>query len=258
MALALVNGPGPEPSAHLQFGLLAGGVALLLAGFGAGRWLRRGRFPTQGWLLVGLLLLAAGVRLWNLEQAVHFYVDEGNFVEGILRLRTEPNIRLIGPFNFIAALTWVYPYMQWASAEALGSNLLALRVVSAVCPLLTVAARYRLGRVLFDARIGLLAAFALAVFPPHIHFSRLGLNNVADPLFGVLALASMAQGLRGGRWRDYALAGVLLGLTQYFYEGGRLLFPALALVWGLIAAIRRRGGLRGLACVALAAVVVAR
>ncbi|HLV36787.1 MAG TPA: glycosyltransferase family 39 protein, partial [Spirillospora sp.] len=257
MALALVNGPGPEPSAHLQFGLLAGGVALLLAGFGAGRWLRRGRFPTQGWLLVGLLLLAAGVRLWNLEQAVHFYVDEGNFVEGILRLRTEPNIRLMGPFNFIAAFTWVYPYMQWASAEALGSNLLALRVVSAVCGLLTVAALYRLGRVLFDARIGLLAAFALAVFPPHIHFSRLGLNNVADPLFGVLALASMAQGLRGGRWRDYALAGVLLGLTQYFYEGGRLLFPALALVWGLIAAIRRRGGLRGLACVALAAVVVA-
>jgi 4-amino-4-deoxy-L-arabinose transferase-like glycosyltransferase len=76
-----------------------------------------------------------------------------------------------------------------------------------------------------------LAALLLAVFPPHIHFSRLGLNNVADPLFGTLALAFLARGWKGGRRMDYALGGAALGLTQYFYEGGRLLYPALAAAW---------------------------
>lgn len=232
LVLALINGPAFDSSHHLQFALLVGGVLLLACGFGA---VRRWRGSGPKWALLAIILLAAGLRLWNLEHAVHFYVDEGNFVEGILRLRDEPNVRLMGPINYIAAFTWVYPYLQWASAEVLGSNLLALRVVSAAFGVLTVAAMYRLGAALFSSRVGLLAALALAVFPPHIHFSRLGLNNVADPLFGVLALAYLARGIRHGRWQDFALAGLMLGLTQYFYEGGRLLYPVLALLWGLIA-----------------------
>lgn len=254
LALALMNGPGPDYAHQLQFTLLAGGILLLLWGSGAGSG---GCWPKHSGLLVGILLLAAALRLWNLEHAIHFYVDEGNFVEGILRLRAESNVRLMSPFNYVAAFTWAYPYLQWASAEIVGSNLLALRVVSAAFGLLTIAAVYRLGRVLFDARVGLLAAFALAVFPPHIHFSRLGLNNIADPLFGVLALAFLAQGLRSNRWRDYALAGVMLGLTQYFYEGGRLLYPALALTWGLMAAWRWRARLTGLLVMGGIALLVA-
>ncbi len=254
LAVAMINGPGPDYAHHLQFALLAGGIGLLLWGLGARSG---GCFPKQGGLLVGVLLLAAVLRVWNLEHTLHFYVDEGNFVEGILRLRTESSVRLMGPFNYVAAFTWVYPYLQWASAEIVGSSLLALRVVSAAFGVLTVAALYRLGRVLFSARVGLLAAFALAVFPPHIHFSRLGLNNIADPLFGVLALAFLSQALRAGRWRDYALAGVMLGLTQYFYEGGRLLYPVLALMWGLIAAWRWRARLAGLLLMSGLAILVA-
>jgi hypothetical protein len=71
----------------------------------------------------------------------------------------------------------------------------------------------------------------LATFPPHIHFSRLGINNIAEPLFAVLAFGFLARGFRDNRPLDYALAGAMLGLTQYFYEGGRLLYPILALTW---------------------------
>ena len=254
LALALINGPAFDRSHHLQFALLVGGVALLACGFGA---IERRHWPGQKWALLAIILLAAGLRLWNLEQAVHFYVDEGHFVEGILRLRAESNVRLMGPFDHIAAFTWVYPYLQWASAEVMGSSLLALRVVSAAFGVMTVAATYRLGTSLFSSRVGLLAALALAVFPPHIHFSRLGLNNIADPLFGVLALAYLARGIQRGRWQDYVLAGLMLGLTQYFYEGGRLLYPVLALVWGLIALRRWRGRLSDFAITALVAIWVA-
>lgn len=254
LLLALLNGPAFESSPHAQFALLTGGVGLLAWGFGGGM---TARWRGMKWALLAILLLAAALRLWNLEHAVHFYVDEGNFVEGILRLRADSTLRLMGPFNYVAAFTWVYPYLQWASAEALGSSLLALRAVSAAFGVLTVAALYRLGAALFSSRVGLLAALALAVLPPHLHFSRLGLNNIADPLFGVLALACLAQGMKRGRWQDYALAGLMLGLTQYFYEGGRLLYPALALLWGLMAARAWGARLRHLALMAFVAAWVA-
>ncbi len=96
---------------------------------------------------------------------------------------------------------------------------------------LTVPAVYLLGRALFDRLTGWVAALVLLTFPPQLHYSRLALNNIADPLFGTLALAAFAHALRSRRGRDWALGGLALGLSQYFYEGGRLLFPALSALW---------------------------
>ncbi|MGQ9888290.1 MAG: hypothetical protein ACUVSX_07355 [Aggregatilineales bacterium] len=83
------------------------------------------------------------------------------------------------------------------------------------------------------------------------------MKNIADPLLGTLALAFLTRGLKGGARRDFALAGVFLGLTQYFYEGGRLLFPALALGWAGVGLIAWRPRLRWLPVAALAALAVA-
>src|SRR5690606_16338475 len=66
---------------------------------------------------------------------------------------------------------------------------------------------------------------------PLIHFSRMGINNIADPLFAVLALAFMVRGLKYGYLGDYAFAGVMLGLTEDFYEGGTLPYTPLILGW---------------------------
>jgi 4-amino-4-deoxy-L-arabinose transferase-like glycosyltransferase len=104
---------------------------------------------------------------------------------------------------------------------------------------LTIPALYSLARQMFSRPVALLAALVLATFPPHLHFSRLGLNNIADPLFGTLALAFLARGLQNNRRADYVLAGVMIGLTQYFYEGGRLLYPALVIGWMIFAPRRR-------------------
>jgi hypothetical protein len=87
----------------------------------------------------------------------------------------------------------------------------------------------------------------------------LALNNIADPLCGTLALAFLARGLRSGRRIEYALAGATLGMTQYFYEGGRLVFPVLVLAWiGLGALVWKPSpSARGLVLAGLAAVLVA-
>lgn len=254
-ALGLVSLHG-APNA-VQMGLLAAGGGLLAWGL-SGRQRAQRPLPSPDlWPLAILTLAAFALRVINLESAVHFYVDEGNFVEGVLRLQAEPHSKLLGPFNWIAAFTWVYPYLQHLSVGVFGPNLLALRFVSAALGTLTIPAVYLLGRALFDRQTALLAALLLVVFPPHIHFSRLGLNNIADPLLGTLALAFLTRGLKGGTRRDFALAGVFLGLTQYFYEGGRLLFPALALAWAGVGLMVWRPRARWLPVTALAALAVA-
>jgi 4-amino-4-deoxy-L-arabinose transferase-like glycosyltransferase len=110
---------------------------------------------------------------------------------------------------------------------------------------------------LFDRRAGLLAALLLATYPPHIHFSRLALNNIADPLFGVLALALLAAGLRQRSRRALWLGGMALGLTAYFYEGGRLFYPLLTLLWLPALILAYRPPARLLARFGLAALLVA-
>jgi hypothetical protein len=232
---------------HAQFGLFWLGVVLIAAGLSGARFasLRRAADGTHrggDLLLLALITLAAfGLRLVRLEDAVHLFVDEMHFVDGIIALWDDPGLSLLMPMSSIAAFSRMYAYMQSQSVAILGPELLSLRLVSVIFGTLTIPAVYLLARSLLDRPTALLAALILATFPPHISLSRIGLNNITDPLFGTLALAFLARGLyRGGGRADFALAGVMLGLTQYFYEGGKLLYPAAVLLW--IAAL----GLRGL------------
>jgi hypothetical protein len=49
--------------------------------------------------------------------------------------------------------------------------------------------------------------------------------HIADSTAGAFAIAFLARALRDGRRLDWALSGVFLGLSMYFFEAGRLFFP---------------------------------
>jgi 4-amino-4-deoxy-L-arabinose transferase-like glycosyltransferase len=217
---------------------------------------------TELLLILAITLLALFLRFWQLGDSIRFLVDESNFATAVSDFRTGFNVPLLAPFRGIAAFPWLYPYMQSQAVTLLGRNLDGLRALSALLGALTVPALYLLAKPLFDRKTALMAALLLATFPPHLQFSRLGINNIADPFFGTLALAFLTRGLMTNRRVDYAIGGVALGLTQYFYEGGRLLYPALVVLWLIgLALLRRRTGLpplrRNLLIFVLAAVIVA-
>lgn len=238
LALTVVNMlPDARVSAHVQMALWIGGVLLLIVG-------GRGKPPDEKMpvgshgqvrqhlrrhaLLIAICVIALALRLWQLETQIHYLVDELNFIEGVVTLREQPDVRLLTPFGVVTTFTWAYPYLQAQTAALIGSSFTALRLISAVFGALGIPALYLLGATVFNRRIGLIAALLLATHPVHLHFSRLGLNNIADPLFGTLGLALAVRGLKHGGLRDFAAAGACLGLTAYFYEGGRLLFTPLA------------------------------
>lgn len=239
-------------SLHAQFALLVVGLGLVALGLGgklrcgqpehgsatvlqqgvdAGKLARSWRAAWPLAALLAITALALALRLAGLGTAVRLFIDETHFSTAVMTLLPAPNRPLLEPFSSITAFPWLYPYWQSLAVSAFGRSLEALRLVSAIIGALGAPALYLLARALFDRRTALLAALLLATFPPHIHFSRIGLNNIADPLMGTLALAFLMRGLRSGSQWDFALSGIALGLTQYFYEGGRFIFPILIILW---------------------------
>lgn len=234
LALALVNIEIAQIvlNQHIQvLLLLVGGV---LAAYGAGGWPRFAPQMAHLWPLLLITLLALSLRLWGLGTLVSTpMADEYAFADTAIALWDKNDFPLLEPFDDGYAFTWLHPYLMLSSMELFGWDIFSLRVPAAVLGALTIPALYWLTSILFDRRLAWMAALLLATFPPHIHLSRMALNNIADPFFGTLALALLARGLRSHHRADFAWAGFALGFTQFFYEGGRLLFPALAFLFVL-------------------------
>jgi 4-amino-4-deoxy-L-arabinose transferase-like glycosyltransferase len=243
---------------HVQFGLLLAGV--LLVGFGFAGRITIDRV-TDKWtaLLLGLIILIGlGVRVWGLDTTARFMMDETIFTDAMMPYQVGSPHGLMNGGGKIT-LTMVYPYWNAWTVALFGANLVGLRMTSALIGALTIPVVFGLGSALFDRRLGLLAALLAATFPPHVQFSRIAIGQVGDALFGVMMLMFIARGLRWNRRPDWAFAGVSLGMTQYFYEAGRFLFPALFLGWIVLLAIGWdiRRFWRGIVVCALAGALVA-
>ncbi|MDX2139698.1 MAG: glycosyltransferase family 39 protein [Chloroflexota bacterium] len=228
-------------SIHVQFVLFVGGIALMGIGLSGQRLAlpRMERFELGAVLLITLLALA--LRVWGLNDTLRYSVDEGVAVQGILNIFWDSDNGLVSaPSSYIS--TYLFPYLQWWASTLGGPSLVTARLMSAVLGALTVVGVYLLVRTLFDVRTALVAAVVLATFPPHIHFSRLALSHIGDAAVGAFLLAFYVRALKDNRRADWVLTGIVLGLSQYFFESGRLFYPLFmvaCVVGGTVLAPRR-------------------
>lgn len=216
-------------------------------------------FDRRDWIIVAFLfLLALLLRAINLNELPQTLSgDEGSAGLFSLKFLSGEVNNIFGPgwFSFPA----LYFALQSLGIYLFGQTAEALRISSAVAGALTVVALYWLARVTFNRRTAVIAALLLATFHFHIHFSRIGLNNIWDGLFAVIVLGGLAYGWRSGRRSGFQMAGLALGLGQYFYVSIRI-FPLLILLWAILifvfdrAAFKRR--LSDLAAFGLIAFVV--
>ena len=215
---------------------------------GIGRSLKNNKWE---WTAILIITLIGGlVRFMWLETQPHIQSDD----EAAFAIQA---VDLVGfskwidnPFRYGSwqSHPLLFHLTQTAAIQNFGQTVAAARMPSAVMGTLTIPAVYLLGRRVFNWRVGIVAAIFMTTFPIHVHFSRLGLNQVGDPFFVTLSLAFLIGGIRSGNQMEYALAGLTLGLSQYFYSGARLI-PILMLGFvGLTAILnfrwfRRQGDL---------------
>jgi 4-amino-4-deoxy-L-arabinose transferase-like glycosyltransferase len=113
-------------------------------------------------------------------------------------------------------------YLQAAALGVFGDDIAGLRMLSALLGAATPPLLYVFARPLYGRATAALAAVLLASYHFHIHYSRLGVNNIADPLLALVAFIALLHGFRQRSALGFALAGLALGAAQHFYMGSRL------------------------------------
>ena len=248
---------------------LAAALWLLAAGIVAATGWRRtqsylkpawGLSSLSAWGLIAVLgLLAMAVRVWHLGSIPWVLAgDEASAgLSGIGFLNgSQTNIFGMGWYSF-PALYFLFPA---ASIKLFGQTIAALRLPSALAGAITVPLLYYFARRVFGRGVAIVSAAYLVAFHFHIHFSRIGLNNIWDPLVMVLVWGLLWVGWQQNDRRAFGLAGIILGVGFYLYTSFRILVAMIPL-WLLVALWidrqRLRQRLPGVCLMVIGAIVVA-
>lgn len=186
--------------------------------------------------LIFILVLASFLRLWKLDSIPPgLYPDEAiNGNEAISspgKVFYKENNGREGLFINLIALSF----------SLFGPSIFSLRLVPAICGILTVLGLYLLTKELFktiknqqltmnNELVALLASFFLATSFWHINFSRIGFRGILVPLSLVFSLYFLFKGFRKTRAFDFIVSGILFGLGFYTY----IAFRVAVLLLGMI------------------------
>lgn len=227
------------------------------------------------WLpIVAVIAIGLVLRLWGVRHGLPYAysVDErANFVPravGFLEGDLNPGYFVNPPgFSYLLAGVMALWFggsdgVTHAAAATPGDLFAAGRITAAALGAAAVGLLYWAGTEAFGRWVGILAAATMATAFLPVHYAHLAVNDAPALLPSTLAVLGALLVLRRGRRRDYALAGLGVGLaaaTKYTSGVGTLAVVAAALPALGDPSVRRRAmqGLLLASAVAAAAFLVA-
>jgi len=185
--------------------------------------------------LISIIILAAGFRAYHLNYDLPFLYDQDEpmFVEHTLTMLKNHDFNPHW-FGVPASTTMYLLALVYAGVFAVGrvfgvfhsvedfKNLyyanpsvfyLSGRIVSLVFGVATIALIYKIGKRMFGASAGLLAAAVVTLSPPHISLSQQVRMDVQMVFLLVAAYWYCLNILEKQDWKSYLLAGFLTGLA---------------------------------------------
>lgn len=208
----------------------------LIAALSPGRW----RIPWTTLALIAAILLGAYLRLYQLLELPadlgwdlpYNYFDAQRVLRGDYLIFFPDNMGREGMFFYLIA----------AVSKLSKLSAYTLRLTSALVGIATIPAIYALAQECADRETAAYAALLLATNKWHLSLTRSGYRVSLLPLFAILALYGLARGLRRGRPRDWAWAGLFLGLGFWTYKAFTFALPTVLLCVGAYAllGLRRR------------------
>lgn len=182
----------------------------------------------------GLLLLACLLRLPSLSSRPLWY-DEAF---AALFSEKGPARMLVGTLTPVGgAAADVHPILYytglWMWMQAVGQSPLAVRWLSVLLGLLTLAFVYRLARELFGWKGALACGLVVALSPFHVHYSQETRMYSLLALWLVAATWAYRRALGAGGWKPWAAFALLAALAQYTHNLAALYLVSLALtpIW---------------------------
>ena len=124
----------------------------------------------------------------------------------------------------------MYFYLLTVSFHIFGDNLTGDRMLSAISGIVAVWYVYRIGRLLWGPRAGLIAGTMMAVSPLALQFSRLAGESTPTGALWAVGAYYLLLALRYRRWSDWILSGFFWSFNLYFYASGKMVIPLAAAV----------------------------
>jgi hypothetical protein len=220
-------------------------VAFLAAALLPARPMRTAR-PVSGrsgyWKLAAFAFVVMGgfcLRAWDLN-GMSLGSDEVTMImnaKGVLHSGYPHSVR--GTYDRLLATYELIPYSLAASSLLFGNTEFAYHFPSLIFSTLTIALIGLVGWRMFDWRVGWVAAFIYACYPPGIAWARNGFYPSQEQFLSLVTFWTFYEAMRAGpvkrRYLTWAAVGFILSYLSW--EGSGFIVPALfvaivAIRWG--------------------------
>ncbi len=232
---------GSLPAAGLTLVFLC--VALYFGGRGlaeAGQLGAKDKLDRNDWLLLsGALALAFFFRAYHigiLPWGIH--PDESTHVRWSLSILDGVDQPLfLNVWHYCGAT--LYNYLVALMIKIFGFTVPVFRMAAVLPSVLMVFYLYLFSRRLFGRRVAFFASLVLAVSYWPVVMSRVSFHWVYPPMLLVAGLYHLLRGVDEGRNLQFMLAGVLFGMSPYFYPSF-VMIPVIVFVYIVYLCLRDR------------------
>ncbi len=205
-------------------------------------FLNKNTAKTEVIIFILIIFVASFFRLYKINTIPPgLWPDEAANGVDALKAIDSGNLKIFYPAN--NGREGLFINLQAVSIKVFGAEPWALRIVSAIIGILTVAGLYLLTRYIFNWRIAAMASFFLAISFWHVNFSRIGFRAIMLPFILVFIFYFLWRGLRNGHLKDFFITGILSGVGFYTYFSFRIApLIGLILFWNYVSFIKKDFG----------------
>lgn len=185
-------------------------------------------------ILLGILLIAAFLRFYQISGYMTFLGDEGRDVLVVKRIIVDHKFTLLGPTASVGGffLGPIYYYFMIPFLWLFKLDPVGPAVMVAIFGLATVFLVYKVGQNFFDGKVGLLAAFFYTISPVVIYYSRTSWNPNLMPFFSLLIVWLVWKIVAEKKPIFLPIVGFLFGiLIQFHYLATFLMVVVGVFLW---------------------------
>lgn len=181
--------------------------------------------------LIVIIIIAGFVRLYRINDYMHFLGDEGRDALVVKRMVIDHDPTFIGPITSVGNIYLgpIYYYFMTPFMLLFGMNPVGPAIMIALMSLGTIILLYKIGYDYFDKNTAIIASLLYALSPFVIIYSRFSWNPNAVPFFGLLIIYSLIKVIADNKIRWLWLTGISLGIILQLHYISLMFVPIIAL-----------------------------
>ena len=196
-----------------------------------------GKWGITEFLVIGIVVIAALLRLWNLPDTLMFQGDQGRDAIIVADIFRKADLVFIGPVTSVGNMYlgpfyyyFMVPFLLLTYPSPVGPAY-AVAIISIVTTLLV----FLLGKDVIGKTEGVLAAFFFGLSQIVVVYSRFSWNPNIAPLFGLLMLWATYKAWSKSSWY-WLLVSISFSVLIQLHYVTLLALPAASVIWFVQAA----------------------